>query len=110
MVQFTWTFDAPTGTYKQHALARKLYMAAVENSVFVDHVRPVDGFGKNKGESVTLTRVKNITEPTSADLDELMRIPEGRVRPQYQVDHRQGNRPCCTVHVPEPGPLRIQPG
>lgn len=76
MAQFSWLFDAPTGTYKQHALSRKLYMAAVENSTFVDHVRPVDGFGKNKGENVTLTRVKNITEPTSADLDEMMRIPE----------------------------------
>lgn len=76
MAQFTWQFDAPTGTYKQHALSRRLYEAAVENSVCVDHARPVDGFGKNKGENVTLTRVKNITEPTSADLDELMRIPE----------------------------------
>ena len=76
MAQFTWVFDAPTGTYKQHALSRKLYEAAVENSVFVDHVRPVDGYGKGKGENVTLVRVKNITEPTSADLDELMRIPE----------------------------------
>lgn len=76
MVQFTWVFDAPTGTYKQHTLSRKLFEAAVENSVFVDHARPVDGFGKNKGENVTLTRVKNITEPVTADLDELMRIPE----------------------------------
>src|SRR5262245_3419164 len=76
MPQLTWTFDAPTGTYKQHALSRRLYEAAVENSVCVDHARPVDGFGKNKGENVTLTRVRNITEPISADLDELMRIPE----------------------------------
>jgi N4-gp56 family major capsid protein len=36
----------------------------------------VDGFGRNKGETVTLTRVQNITEPTSAALDETMRIPE----------------------------------
>lgn len=76
MPTFTWTFDAPTGTYKQHALSMKLYEAAIENSVFADHVRPVDGFGRNKGESVTLTRVRNITEPVSADLDELTRIPE----------------------------------
>jgi len=76
MAQFTWLFDSPTGTYKQHALSKKLYMAAVENSVCVDHARPVDGFGKGKGETATLTRVKNITEPVSADLDETMRIPE----------------------------------
>src|SRR5580765_5922076 len=76
MASFNWTFDAPTGTYKSHALASKLYEAAVENSVFVDHVRPVDGYGRNKGETVTLTRVQNINEPTTADLEETVRIPE----------------------------------
>jgi N4-gp56 family major capsid protein len=76
MPQFTWVFDAPTGTYKNNNLAMKLYEAAVENSVFVDHVRTVEGYGRNSGESVTLTRVQNITEPTSADLEETVRIPE----------------------------------
>ena len=73
---FTWKFDAPSGTYKQHALSMKLYEAAVANSAFVDHARSAEGFGKGKGESITLTRVRNITEPISADLDELTRIPE----------------------------------
>lgn len=73
---FTWTFDAPTGTYKNHAISSKLWEAAVENSVFMDHIRPVDGYGKKMGESVTLTRVRNITEPTTANLDETIRIPE----------------------------------
>lgn len=76
MPQFTWNFDAPTGTYKNHAMSTKLYEAAVENSSFMDHVTPVEGFGKKQGESVTLTRVKNITEPGSAVLDEQTRIPE----------------------------------
>lgn len=76
MAQFTWTFDAPTGTYKNHALSSKLWEAAVENSVFMDHVRPVDGYGRNKGETVTLVRVRNITEPGSAQLEETVRIPE----------------------------------
>jgi len=73
---FTWTFDAPTGTYKNHALSSKLYEAAVENSVFMDHVDPVEGFGKKMGETITLTRIRNISEPTSADLSETIRIPE----------------------------------
>lgn len=76
MAQFTWTFDAPTGTYKNHALSSKLFEAAVENSQFMEHVRPVDGYGRNMGETVTLTRVRNVTEPTNADLDENLRIPE----------------------------------
>lgn len=76
MAQFTWTFDAPTGTYKNHKLSQKLYEAAVQNSVFLDHVRPVEGYGRGAGESVTLTRVRNIVEPVTAELDEAMRIPE----------------------------------
>ena len=76
MAEFTWTFDAPTGTYKSHAMSSRLYEAAMENSVFMDHVRPVDGYGRNSGETVTLTRIANITEPTSAVLSESVRIPE----------------------------------
>lgn len=76
MAQFTWNFDAPTGTYKNFTLSQKLYEAAVENSVFMDHITPVEGFGRKQGETVTLTRVRNITEPTDATLDEQVRIPE----------------------------------
>lgn len=76
MADFTWTFDAPTGTYKSHAMSQRLWEAAVENSVFMDHVRPVDGFGRKSGETVTLIRVRNITEPESASLEEGVRIPE----------------------------------
>ena len=76
MAQFTWTFDAPSGTYKNFALSSKIWEAAVENSLFMDHVTPAPGYGKKMGETVTLTRVRNITEPTSANLDEQLRIPE----------------------------------
>ncbi len=76
MAQFQWQFDAPTGTYKQHALSRRLYMKALEDSVFMEHVQPVEGFGRKMGENVTLTRIATITEPTSADLVEGERIPE----------------------------------
>lgn len=73
---FTWTFSAPDGVYKNHALSRKLYMKALENSKFMDYVRGVEGFGRKKGESITLTRVSTITEPASAVLTETSRIPE----------------------------------
>ena len=75
-MQFTWTFDAPTGTYKSHSMSSRLWEASVEMSVFMDHVRPIDGFGRHTGETVTLVRVANITEPTSAALTEGVRIPE----------------------------------
>lgn len=76
MAQFRWTFDAPTGVFKSHAMSRRLYLAALENAIFMDFVRPVDGYGRGKGDTVTLTRVSNVTEPTSPDLTESERIPE----------------------------------
>src|SRR6266404_3454341 len=73
---FTWTFDAPSGTYKNHALSKKLYWRALENSKFMDYVRGVEGFGRKRGETITLTRVSTIAEPSSAVLTEQSRIPE----------------------------------
>jgi N4-gp56 family major capsid protein len=80
LAQFTWTFDAPTGTYKQHALSKKLYFSSLEKSEFMEFVQPVDGYGKKQGENVTLVRVRTITEPTSATLTEGVRIPEDTFR------------------------------
>lgn len=76
MANFTWTFDAPSGTYKSHKMSSKLWESSVENSVFMDHVRPIEGYGRKDGETVTMIRVANITEPTSAALVEGIRIPE----------------------------------
>lgn len=76
MAQFTWSFDMPTGVWKQHALSSRLYQAAVEEALLMDYVKPVDGFGRRMGENVTLKRVSAISEPTSANLTEGIRIPE----------------------------------
>jgi len=76
MAQFTWTFDSPTGTYKSHAMSRRLYEAAVAKSVGMDHVKPFEGFGRKMGETLTITRIANITEPGSANLTEGERISE----------------------------------
>jgi N4-gp56 family major capsid protein len=73
---FTWTYDAPSGSYKQHALSRKMYEASVEDSHFVEFARPVDGFGKKKGENVTLIRLATIAEPSDGTITESTRIPE----------------------------------
>lgn len=80
MAEFTWTFDAPTGTYKQHALSEKLYYSALERAEFMPFVQPVDGFGRKMGENVTLVRVRSIAEPASAVLTEGVRIPEDTFR------------------------------
>lgn len=81
MPTFQWQFDAPSGVFKSHAMSRRLYMAALENSVFMDFVKPVDGYGKKRGDTVTLTRIATITEPSSASLTEAERIPED----QYSI-------------------------
>lgn len=74
--QATWINTAPSGVYKNHAMSMKLREAAVEDSVFMEHVSPEPGFAKNRGENVTITRVSAITEPTTAVLSEADRIPE----------------------------------
>lgn len=76
MAQQTWSFDAPTGVYKSHAMSSKLRLAAVEQSVFMDFVRSEPGYGRGRGETLTITRMANITEPTTAVLSETERIPE----------------------------------
>lgn len=77
MAQFQWQFDVSTGTLKNHHLSSRLYKKSIEETVFMEHVQPVgDGLGKNKGESVTLTRLSQIAEPSSVVLEEGVRIPE----------------------------------
>lgn len=80
MASFTWTFDAPTGTYKQHALSRELYYSALEKATFMEFVDAVDGYGRKMGENVTLVRVRTVTEPSSAVLTEGTRISEDTFR------------------------------
>lgn len=72
----SWTLDMPTGVFKNHALSKAIYSAAIAESKFIDHARPVSGFGKKMGETVTLTRLAALSEPTSAVLSESERIPE----------------------------------
>ncbi len=73
---FSWTFDAPSGVYKNHELSSKLRMAAIAETKFMQFVRPEPGYGKKKGESITITRVSNITVPSNGRLAENNRIPE----------------------------------
>jgi N4-gp56 family major capsid protein len=72
----SWTFDAPTGVYKNHEMSSKLRVAAIAECKFMQFVKPEGGYGKKKGESITITRVSNITQPTDGRLSENFRIPE----------------------------------
>ncbi len=76
MAGFTWTFDAPSGVYKNHDLSSKLRKASIAETKFVQFVKPEPGYGKKKGESVTITRVSSLDEPTDGKLSETRDIPE----------------------------------
>jgi len=73
---FQWTFDAPTGVFKNHDMSARLRVAAIAETKFMQFVRPEPGYGKKMGESITITRLSNITEPTDGRLSENQRIPE----------------------------------
>jgi N4-gp56 family major capsid protein len=80
--QATWTSTAPSGVYKSHAMSMQLREAAVEDSIFMEHVTPEPGYAKGRGDTLTITRVSAVSEPTSATLSETDRIPED----QYQLN------------------------
>lgn len=75
-MSYTWQFDAPSGVFKNHQMSSKLRMAAIAETKFMQFVNPEPGYGKSKGESITISRVSNITVPTDGRLLEGTRIPE----------------------------------
>lgn len=76
MANHSWTYDAPSGVYKNHALSSDVRMAAIAMTVCTPFSKPVDGYGGGKGSNVTITRVSNVAVPSDDSLVELERIPE----------------------------------
>ena len=72
----SWTFDAPTGTYRNHALSTQIRREAIANTQFMKFMRAEPGFGKKRGESVTITRVMAL--PHASRVSETERLPSGR--------------------------------
>lgn len=75
----SWVNDGVTGVYKNHDLSSKIRMAAIKEAKFMQFVKPEEGYGKKKGESITITRVSNVTVPSDDTLSELARIPEDTI-------------------------------
>src|SRR6266567_2869073 len=71
-----WTFDAPSGTYKNHALSTEIRRQAIANTQFMQFFRAEPGYGKMKGESVTITRILKL--PLATRVGETDRLPSGR--------------------------------
>jgi N4-gp56 family major capsid protein len=71
----SWEWDAPSGTYQNHALSSAIRMAAVADSQFMRFLTPERGYGKGRGASVTITRMKNL--PLAGPVSETDRLPSG---------------------------------
>jgi len=72
----SWTADAATGVYKNHAISSKIRDAAVANSQFMGFADTEPGYGKGRGDTVTITRVHNL--PLANTVDENTELPSGR--------------------------------
>lgn len=71
-----WVWDAPTGVFRDHALSSRIREAAIADAQFMRFARPETGFGKGKGQSITITRVFPL--PMANRVSELDRLPSGR--------------------------------
>ncbi len=76
MADYTWTFDVSDNDLKNHALSANMRETAIEKTIMQMHTSPEGGFGKNRGESVTITRFNAIAEPAIGTLTENNPIPE----------------------------------
>lgn len=76
MANFTWTLDSPSGVYKNHKLSAQIREASVVQSLFHQFVDAEPGYGRNSGDTLNVTRISNITVPTSAQLNEGQPISE----------------------------------
>jgi N4-gp56 family major capsid protein len=72
----SWTFDAPSGTYKNHALSTDIRRQAIADAQFMKFLRAEPGYGKKRGESVTITRT--LALPLASRVTETDRLPSGR--------------------------------
>ncbi len=78
-MQFTWTFDAPSGVYKSHEMSSQIRKAAIVECKFMQFVKPEPGYGKKKGDTITISRISNLSVPNDGSLVEGQKIPEDQL-------------------------------
>lgn len=79
MAQFTWTYDMQGGVFKSRAASEKIRTAAIAQTKMLQFTRPETGYGKGKGESISILRVSALTVPSSGIINELEKIPEDQM-------------------------------
>jgi len=70
-----WVWDAPSGVYKDHALSSNIRREAIADVQFMRWLRPEPGYGKGKGQSITITRILKL--PLAGRVSETDRLPSG---------------------------------
>src|SRR5690606_5694795 len=70
-----WVWSAPEGVYKNHALSSNIRKEAMADVRFMRFLRPEQGYGRGRGESVTITRILRL--PLAGRVSELGRLPVG---------------------------------
>lgn len=71
-----WIWDMPSGVFKDHALSSNIRRQAIADTQFMKFLRPEPGFGKGKGQSITITRILKL--PIAGRVAETDRLPSGR--------------------------------
>jgi N4-gp56 family major capsid protein len=70
-----WEFDSAVGVYKNNFMSNKLLVVSLAKCKVLPFTQDYGiGFGKNKGEYVNLMHIKELPDPTSAQLEEATRI------------------------------------
>lgn len=75
MAVFEWKPDVPNGVMRNRALSTRLRYETIAATEGIQYVKPVEGYGKRMGDTVTVPIAKNIAEPTSAVLSRGQKIP-----------------------------------
>lgn len=70
----SWAYH-PSGVYKNHALSSRLLYSALARTIFPRFMEPERGYGKRRGESVTITRTLQL-ESASRIGSDTETIPE----------------------------------
>src|SRR5574343_1320896 len=74
-MNFQWSGSITAGVSRNHALSADLRFASIAETLVLQFAKTEPGYGANQGESVTIQRVRNIAEPTSAVLSQSGKIP-----------------------------------
>lgn len=71
-----WVWDVPSGVLKDHALSTQIRREAIADVQFMKFLRSEPGYGKHRGQSVTITRILQL--PLAGRVSETDRLPSGR--------------------------------